>query len=103
MQSEGGDLASTICPMPDLCNHFAEIIQDIQSSKKPVLLTKNVIGTIVVMSVECYEEHRYESGVYNKLRETEIQALETAARLCHEEVMSAAHQWLHVLGENRRT
>lgn len=81
---------SSIRPISDPRNYSTEITRDVQSSKKPVFLTKNVIGTIVVMSVECYEEHRYESGVYNKLRETEIQVTETTKHLSHKEVMAAA-------------
>lgn len=92
----------SIRPISDLRNHFAEITRDVQSSKEPVFLTKNGVGTIVVMSMECYEEHQYESGVYNKLREAEIQAAETTERLSHEEVMAAAQQRLRALREDRR-
>ena len=92
----------SIRPISDLRNHFTEITRDVQSSKEPVFLTKNGVGTIVVMSMECYEEHQYESSVYNKLREAEIQAAETTARLSHEEVVAAAQQQLRALREDRR-
>ena len=49
-------------------SYFAEITRDMQSSG----------------------EHQYKSNIYNKLREAEIQAVETADRLSHEEVMAAA-------------
>ena len=41
------------------------------------------------MSMEAYEEGRYESEVYNKLREAEIQAESSAKRFSHGEVMEA--------------
>ena len=92
----------SIRPISDLRNHFTEITRDVQSSKEPVFLTKNGVGTIVVMSMECYEEHQYESSFYNKLREAEIQAAETTERLSHEEVVAAAQQQLRALREDRR-
>lgn len=91
-----------IRPISDVRNHFAEITRDVQSSKEPVFLTKNGVGTIVVMSMECYEEHQYESNIYNKLHEAEIQASETQERLSHEEVMAAAQQRLRALQEDHR-
>lgn len=92
----------SIRPISDLRNHFAEITQDVQSRKEPVFLTKNGVGTLVVMSMECYEEQQYESEVYNKLREAEIQAAETAERVSHEEVMETAWRRLRTLEENQR-
>ena len=83
-----------IRPISDLRNHFAEITRDVQSSKEPVFLTKNGVGTLVVMSMECYEEKEYENYVYNRLREAEIEAVEKAERFSHEEVMAAARQRL---------
>lgn len=92
----------SIRPISDLRNHFAEITREVQSSKEPVFLTKNGVGSIVVMSMECYEARQYESEVYNKLREAEIQAGETAERLSHEEMMAEARQRLRTLQEDRR-
>ena len=92
----------SIRPISDLRNHFAEITRDVQSSKEPVFLTKNGVGTLVVMSMECYEENQYDNYVYNKLHEAEIQASETSRRLSHEDVMAAARQKLQALEEGRR-
>lgn len=92
----------SIRPISDLRNHFAEITHDVQTSKEPVFLTKNGVGTLVVMSMECYEEHQYESYVYNKLHEAEIQTAGTSERLSHEDVMAAARQKLQTLEERRR-
>ena len=92
----------SIRPISDLRNHFAEITRDVQSSKEPVFLTKNGVGTLVVMSMECYEERRYESEVYDKLREAEIQAEETTERRTHEEVMAAARRRIQSSEDKRR-
>ena len=91
----------SIRPISDLRNHFAEITRDVQSSKEPVFLTKNGVGTLVVMSMECYEENQYENYVYNKLREAENEAAEKEERFSHEEVMAAARQRLQALEDRR--
>ena len=83
-----------IRPVSDLRNHFADIAKEVQKSKEPVFLTKNGVGSIVVMSMEAYEEGRYESEVYNKLREAEIQAESTTERLSHRDVMEALRRRL---------
>lgn len=82
----------TIRPVSDLRNHFAEITREVQESQEPVFLTKNGVGSIVVMSMESYEQRRYDSMVYDKLREAEIQAAGTAERLSHGEVMAKARE-----------
>jgi len=99
--AKGGEHMPSIRPISDLRNHFAEITRDVQSSKEPVFLTKNGVGALVVMSMECYEERQYESEVYNKLREAEIQAGETSERLSHEEVMKRARQRLQAMEKDR--
>ena len=45
-----------IRPVSDLRNHFTEITSEAQASKEPIFLTKNGVGSIVVMSMEAYEE-----------------------------------------------
>ena len=52
-----------IRPVSDLRNHFAEITKDAQLSGEPIFLTKNGVGSIVVMSMESYEQNRYDSMV----------------------------------------
>ena len=84
-----------IRPVSDLRNHFAEITKEVQLSDEPVFLTKNGLGSIVVMSMESYEQNRYDSMVYDKLREAELQAASTAERRTHEEVMAKARALLN--------
>lgn len=80
----------TIRPVSDLRNHFAEITKEVQSSQEPVFLTKNGVGSIVVMSMEAYEAGRFESQVYDRLVEAEVQASDTDQRFSHAEVMVQA-------------
>lgn len=92
----------SIRPVSDLRNHFAEITKEVQETKEPVFLTKNGVGSIVVMSMDAYEEGRYESQVYDKLLEAEIQAVSTSRRVSHEEVMRSARERLkQAEGEHR--
>lgn len=91
-----------IRPVSDLRNHFAEITKEAQLSGEPVFLTKNGVGSIVVMSMESYERNRYDSMVYDKLREAELQAASTAQRRSHEEVMTRARALLDSTEEQRR-
>ena len=84
----------SIRPVSDLRNRFAEITREVQASNEPVFLTKNGVGSIVVMSMEAYESRRYESEVYDKLKEAELQARETKERRSHEDVMKNARQLL---------
>jgi len=91
-----------IRPVSDLRNHFTEITKDVQTSKEPVFLTKNGAGSIVVMSMEAYEEGLYESQVYDKLREAEIQALESKTRVSHSDVMQSARERLADIQEGNQ-
>ena len=79
-----------IRPVSDLRNHFAEITREVERSGVPVFLTRNGVGSLVVMSMEAYEQNRYDSLVYDKLREAELQAATTDERLGHSEVMDKA-------------
>ena len=75
-----------IRPVTDLRNHYSDVESDVQ--KGPVFLTKNGVGSLVVMSMECYEQNRYASMVYDKLREAELQAASSSERIPHADVMS---------------
>ncbi len=91
-----------IRPVSDLRNHFAEITKEAQLSGEPVFLTKNGVGSIVVMSMESYEQNRYDSMVYDKLREAELQAASTTERRSHAEVMAKAHELLDRAEDRKR-
>ena len=91
-----------IRPVSDLRNHFAEITREAELSGEPVFLTKNGVGSIVVMSMESYEQSRYDSMVYDKLREAELQAAGVPERRGHEEVMAGARALLRNVQEGPR-
>lgn len=92
----------TIRPVSDLRNHFAEITREVQLSDEPVFLTKNGVGSIVVMSMESYEQKRYDSMVYEKLCEAELQAASTEERSSHTDVMDRARELLNGAEGRRR-
>lgn len=77
-----------IRPVSDLRNHFADISKTVHESSEPVFLTKNGRGDMVVMSMETYERLQFDSEVYFKLKEAELEAKTTGQRFSHEEVFS---------------
>ncbi|MBE3594847.1 MAG: type II toxin-antitoxin system Phd/YefM family antitoxin [Candidatus Carbobacillus altaicus] len=81
-----------IRPVSDLRNHFAEISRVVHETSEPVFLTKNGYGDMVVMSFEAYEKLQFESEVYFKLKEAELQAKQTNQRFSHKEVFDSLRQ-----------
>ena len=77
-----------IRPVSDLRNSFAEISRIVHETSEPVYLTKNGYGDMVVMSIEAYERKLFESEIYFKLKEAEMEAKSTEVRYSHEEVFS---------------
>ena len=75
-----------IRPVSDLRNNFAEISRTVHETAEPVFLTKNGYGDMVVMSMEAYEQKMFESEVYLKLKEAELEAKTTEKRYSHKEV-----------------
>lgn len=77
-----------IRPVSDLRNNFADISRIVHETGEPVFLTKNGYGDMVVMSIEAYERKLFESDIYFKLKEVELEAKTTDKRFNHEEVFS---------------
>ena len=77
-----------IRPVSDLRNSFAEISKIVHETSEPVYLTKNGYGDMVVMSIEAYERKLFESEIYFKLKEAEMEAKSSDVRYSHEEVFS---------------
>jgi prevent-host-death family protein len=75
-----------IRPVSDLRNNFADISRVVHETAEPVFLTKNGYGDMVVMSMETYERHQFESEVYFKLKEAELEARTTNKRYSQKEV-----------------
>ena len=77
-----------IRPVSDLRNNFTEISKIVHETSEPVFLTKNGYGDMVVMSIEVYERKLFESEIYFKLKEAELEAKSTDVRYSHEEIFS---------------
>lgn len=78
-----------IRPVSDLRNNFADISRIVHETAKPVFLTKNGYGDMVVLSMEAYENLQLESEVYFKLQEAEREAEFTGKRYSSKEVFKA--------------
>lgn len=78
-----------IRPVSDLRNNFAEISKTVHETKQPVFLTKNGYGDMVVLSMEAYENLQFESEIYFKLREAELEAEMTDKCYSSKEVLKA--------------
>lgn len=60
-----------IRPVSDLRNNFADISKTVHETQRPVFLTKNGFGDMVVLSMEAFEGLQLESEIYVKLLEAE--------------------------------
>ena len=87
-------MQNMIRPVSDLRNNFADISKTVHETKKPVFLTKNGFGDMVVLSMEAYENLQLESEIYAKLAEAE-RAVETAKRYTSEEVLKEVKSVLY--------
>ncbi|MBQ5542809.1 MAG: type II toxin-antitoxin system Phd/YefM family antitoxin [Erysipelotrichales bacterium] len=81
-----------IRPISDLRNKFTEI-EKIVAEGKPVYLTKNGYGTMVVMSLKEYAklQDRLETAA---LKEADRYAEQTTKRMTHEEVYQSIRNGL---------
>lgn len=77
-----------IRPVSDLRNNFADISRTVHESSEPVFLTKNGYGDMVVMSMEAFERYQFDSEIYFKLQEAELEAKTTGKRFEHKEIFS---------------
>ena len=81
-----------IRPVSDLRNNFADISRTVHETAKPVFLTKNGYGDMVVLSMEAFESLQFESEVYFKLREAEREAEMTDRRYSSRDVLKAMRE-----------
>ena len=85
-----------IRPVSDLRNNFADISKTVHETGKPVFLTKNGFGDMVVLSMDAYENLQFESEIYFKLKEAEKEAKMTEKRFSAKEVLSELKGALNV-------
>ncbi len=81
-----------IRPVSDLRNNFADISKTVHETSKPVFLTKNGYGDMVVLSMEAFENLQFESEVYFKLQEAEKQAEITNQRFSQKEILKSLQE-----------
>jgi prevent-host-death family protein len=75
-----------IRPVSDLRNNFTDISKIVHETNEPIFLTKNGHGDMVVMSIEVFNQYKFENEVYIKLKEAEIESKNTTKRYSHKEV-----------------
>ena len=75
-----------IRPISDLRNKFTEIEEIVTTSQSPVFLTKNGYGSMVVMSIQSYENMM--NNIESKLDEADRMAEFSEHRLSHDEVFA---------------
>lgn len=78
-----------IRPVSDLRNNFADISRTVHETAKPVFLTKNGYGDMVVLSMEAFENLQFESEILFKLQEAEREAELTDSRFSSKDVLKA--------------
>ena len=79
---------NAIRPVSDLRNNFADISKTVHETGKPVFLTKNGFGDMVVLSMDAFENLQFESEIFFKLKEAEKEAKLTDKRFSAKEVLS---------------
>ncbi|MDD3023297.1 MAG: type II toxin-antitoxin system prevent-host-death family antitoxin [Syntrophomonadaceae bacterium] len=77
-----------IRPVSDLRNKTPEIEEICIKEQKPVFITKNGNGHLVVMSQTLYEEQQALMELYDNLDEAEVQSAQGTKRISHHEVMA---------------
>ena len=78
-----------IRPVSDLRNKYTEIEAAVNEGR-PIYLTKNGYGAMVVMSIEQYSD--LVDNVELKLDEADFEAKSTTTRLTHQEVFEEARK-----------
>lgn len=82
-----------IRPVSDLRNKYSEIENTIQTSGRPVFLTKNGYGSMVVMSIEQYAA--LTDDVEMKLLQADRAAENTDERYTAQEVFENTRKRIH--------
>lgn len=77
-----------IRPISDLRNKTPEIEEICIKEQRPVFITKNGSGHLVVMSQKLYEEQQALMELYEKLDEAEAQSASGTKRIPHHTVMA---------------
>jgi prevent-host-death family protein len=76
-----------IRPVSDLRNKFKEISEVCHEEGKPVFLTKNGHGDMVVMSIALYEKQQALLELYERLGTAEIESDKNTTLIPHTELI----------------
>lgn len=87
-----------IRPVSDLRNNFADVSRVVHETGRPVFLTKNGFGDMVVLSMEAYEQLRFDSEIYDKLSEAERQAEATSVRFSVKDLLADMRREIETTG-----
>lgn len=88
-------MSEMIRPVSDLRNNFAAISKTVHETKRPVFLTKNGFGDMVVLSMEAYENLQLDSEIYLKLLDAELAEENGCKKYKAEEVRQRAKKIIH--------
>ena len=77
-----------IRPLSDLRDNYDDISRIVHESSEPVFFTKDGYVDPVAMSMDAYEQLRYDKEIYTKLKEAELKARYTCKRFIHQKVFS---------------
>jgi prevent-host-death family protein len=84
-----------IRPVTDLRNKTPEIEEICIKEQKPVFITKNGNGHLVIMSQKLYEDQQSLMDLYDKLDEAEALDVPGVKLMSHREVLSRLRAKLH--------
>ena len=79
---------TSIRPVSDLRNNFADISRTVHETGDPVILTRNGYGDMVIISYGEYQKIQYEMLVNHELRSAELESETTTERYTHSQVMN---------------
>ena len=81
-------------PVSDLRNNFPEIEELVKDKGEPVCLTKNGVGSMVLLSIERYSD--LVDGIEKKLDEADEAAAGSNVRYTSSEVFQRVRERIHV-------
>jgi prevent-host-death family protein len=91
MKTEVHDM-NTIIPVSDLQNHLSDISKMVHETKKPVFLTQDGYGDMVLLSMESYEKMQFDYEVYAKLLAAEQEEQQTPVRYSLQDARQAVRK-----------
>ncbi|MCL2321432.1 MAG: type II toxin-antitoxin system Phd/YefM family antitoxin [Oscillospiraceae bacterium] len=79
-------------PLTDLQSNLNEISQAAHETGKPIILTENGYGNLVVLSMKAYEDLRFDNEVYYKLLEAELEEEKSNLWYTSDDILKSAKE-----------